>query len=416
MAEWLIIRLAGDQSASYMVADGAGRQIVAPRAGSLEDATPHAAGRRVGLLVPGSDVLLTDAEVPARATGAKLAQIVPFALEEQLAEDIDGLQFAVGRREPMATRLPVAVVSRVLLDGWLAQVRAARMEPDAVFADSTLLPANPGQAIALVDTDTVLVRAAGGQPTTLPLAALPEALELLLPPVDGISAGPAGLAGGGLVVYANQAQWQLYQAQFEALRGRFERLSVQLLPEGPLPLLAQSVSQPDVINLLQGGYAPASSAGLGWKAWRTAAALLAGLLVLHAIGDVTWLMSLRKTERRLDSAIADTVRQSVPGITDTHNARSIMEAKLRQAQDASESSGLLAMLSAVSQARAGAPGTSIQSLSFRDGSLEMQVNGPGADALDHISQQLRSSGWQADLTSTNTAGSAYQGHILVKPH
>jgi len=414
MAEWLIIRLTGAETPTFMVADGDGRQVEAARSGTLAEASQRSAGRRVCLVVPGSDVLLTDAEVPPRATGARLAQVVPFALEEQLAEDIDNLQFALGRRDANATRIPVAVVSRALLDGWLAQLRAARLEPDAIQADSTLLPDNPGQAIALLDSDSILVRPAGGQATTLPLAALPEALELLLPATDG-AAAPAGLAGGGLVVYASREQWQQYQAPFEALRGRLERLSVQLLADGPLPFLARSLTQPAAINLLQGSYTPAAATSLGWKAWRTAAALFAGLLVLHGVGNMAQLAALKKAERRLDTETASLVRQSLPGVTDTRNARHIVEAKLRLAQGATDSSGLLAMLAAVSQARATAPGTTVQSLSYRDGSLEMQVNGTGADALDHISQQLRANGWQADLTSTNTAGSAYQGHILVKP-
>jgi hypothetical protein len=45
----------------------------------------------------------------------------------------------------------------------------------------------------------------------------------------------------------------------------------------------------------------------------------------------------------------------------------------------------------------------------------MQINGPGADALEHLSQQLRTDGWQADLTSTNATGNTYLGHILIKP-
>jgi hypothetical protein len=33
-----------------------------------------------------------------------------------------------------------------------------------------------------------------------------------------------------------------------------------------------------------------------------------------------------------------------------------------------------------------------------------------------MSQQLRSSGWQADLTSGNTVGSGYEGRIQIRAH
>jgi len=84
-------------------------------------------------------------------------------------------------------------------------------------------------------------------------------------------------------------------------------------------------------------------------------------------------------------------------------------------QGSTDSSGLLAMLSAVSAARNGANGTALQALSYRQGSLELQVTAPGVTALDHISQQLRSGGWQAELTSGTSGSGTYQGHIQMKP-
>src|SRR5580704_5375173 len=140
MADWLLIRLGNDpQLVDYLTADAAGRIVAPLRAGPLALAATQAAGHRICVLAPASDVLLTDAEVPARS-GQRVQQIVPYALEEQLAEDIDSLQFAVGRRVGDAARIPVAVVSRTLLESWLAQLRAAGLEPECVYADSSLVP------------------------------------------------------------------------------------------------------------------------------------------------------------------------------------------------------------------------------------------------------------------------------------
>src|SRR3984885_1275477 len=118
MADWLIIRLprAPAEQASWIVVDARGGAVEAPAGGPLELAQPAAAGRHVCVLVPGTDVLLMEPELPAKA-GTKLAQMVPYALEEQLAEDIDDLHFAIGRRTETnarragdAARTPVAVV------------------------------------------------------------------------------------------------------------------------------------------------------------------------------------------------------------------------------------------------------------------------------------------------------------------
>lgn len=413
MADWLLIRLANDPgSVEYLTADAAGRIVTALHSGPLAAVAQLAPSRRVCVLVPASDVLLTDAEVPAKS-GARTQQIVPFALEEQVAEDIDSLHFAVGRRVGESARIPVAVVSRSLIDGWLSQLHAAGLTPECLYADSSLIPDNPGQAVLLLSGDSVMLRTAGGAPVTLPLNALAEALELLRP-VQSPVAEAIAFGGNGLVVYAGEAEWQQYGAMVEAVRDQFEGLSVQLLPDGPLGLFARSLPGSTAINLLQGGYAPVSPLAGGLKAWRIAAAMLVGLLVLHGLGSAAQLLMLKRAERRLDQSISETFEQAMPGEHNTSNARRRMEARLTAVQGSTDSSGLLAMLSAVAQARAGASGTALQAVSYRAGLLELQVAAPGADALDHISQQLRSGGWQADLTSGTASSGAYQGRIQMK--
>jgi general secretion pathway protein L len=409
MADWLLIRISNDPAeVDYLTSDAAGRIVEALRSGPWSEAAQHAAGRRICVLAPASDVLLTEAEVPAKS-GARFQQIVPFALEEQLAQDIDSLHFAVGRRIGESPRIPVAVVSRALIEGWLAQMRGAGIEPECLYADSSLVPENPGQAVLVLSGDSVILRAAGSSPVTLPLAALEEALQLLRPdPAQG------SFGGNGLVIYTGEAEWQLYGATVEAMRADFEGLSVQLLPEGPLGLFAQSLPGTSAINLLQGPYAPESPLAGGFKAWRIAAAMLLGLLVLHGIGGITQLLMLHRTERRLDQSISETFRQTMQGEQNTSNARRRMEARLISLQGSTDSAGLLAMLSAVAQARAGAAGTTVQALSFRDGLLELQMTAPAVGVHDHMSQELRMGGWQADLTSGTSSGGSYQGHIQMK--
>ncbi|HTV80151.1 MAG TPA: type II secretion system protein GspL [Steroidobacteraceae bacterium] len=426
MADWLLIRIGTDPgTVDYLAADGAGRILTAARCGPLGEAAQHQAGRRVCVLAPASDVLLTDAEVPLKS-GTRYQQIVPFALEEQLAEDIESLHFAVGKRVGDSPRLPVAVVSRALLDGWLNHLRDAGITPDCLYADASLVPENPGQAVLVLSGDSVILRTAQGAPVTLPLTALTEALQLLRPaPGPAAAAGEPAAAqprsavaefgGHGLVVYAGESEWRQYGATIEAVRADFEGLSVQLLQDGPLGLFAQALPGTSAINLLQGSYAPPSPLAGGFKAWRVAAAMLVGLLALHALGSAAQLVMLKRTERRLDASIGETFEQAMPGEHNSSNARRRMEARMASLQGSTDSSGLLAMLSAVAHARGAAAGTAVQALSYRAGTLELQVTAPGATALDQISQQLRSGGWQADLTSGTSSSGAYQGRIQMKP-
>ena len=90
MADWLLLRPphAGAELATWLVVDAHGAPISPPQSGPLALAAARVPGRRVCVLVGGADVLLAQPEVPIKA-GAKLQQLVPYALEEQLAEDIE---------------------------------------------------------------------------------------------------------------------------------------------------------------------------------------------------------------------------------------------------------------------------------------------------------------------------------------
>ncbi len=191
--------------------------------------------------------------------GTKLQQVVPFALEEQLADDIDDLHFAIGKRATDSTRMPVAVVRRSLMDEWLTLLKSNGLDPEAIYTESDLLPENPGQAIALMEEDVVIVRPPSGSPITLPVEALAEALEIAQQGTPELAA----TGGRGLILYTGAAEWHQHSAKIEALRERFDGIKIQLLSAGPLALFGQQLPTAVPINLLQGTYAPTTARTVG---------------------------------------------------------------------------------------------------------------------------------------------------------
>jgi general secretion pathway protein L len=407
MADWLLLRLprTPEQGATWLIVDARGAPTGLPQAGPLALAAARAAGRRVAVLVPASDVLLAEPDVPVKA-GAKLQQLVPYALEEQLADDIEDLHFSVGKRVGESLRTPVAVVARALLEEWLSTLRSSGIEPEAMYADSDLLPLNPGQAVALLEEDAVVVRPPGGSPVTLPADALGEALEIARSGTD------AATGARGLILYTGPAEWQRHSAQVEAARPQFDGIKVQLLTGGPLALFGQQLPAGTAINLLQGAYTPTASRAVGFRAWRVAVILLGCLVGLHVAGKAAELQLLKKREHQVDSSIRDTYRSAMHGEPGYADARRRMEQRLTVARGAG--GGLLPALQAIAQARDAVPGTSVQAVNFHNGSLEMKLSAPDAASLDRLSQSLRSGGWQADLTGGNNVASGYEGRMLVR--
>jgi general secretion pathway protein L len=411
MADWLLLRLprTPQQQATWLIVDARGAAAGPPQGGPLSLAAPRAAGRHVVVLVPGAEVLLAQPELPPAKAGTRLQQLVPYALEEQLAEDIEELHFAIGRRQADAPRVPVAVVARKLMDEWTTLLKSSGLEPEALYADSELLPQNPGQAVALLEEDAVVVRPPSGTVVTLPADALEEALDIALAGLE------PGTGGRGLILYTGAAEWHRHATRVEAARERFEGIQIQLLTGGPLALFAQQLPNAAATNLLQGPYTPVTPHPVGWSAWRVAAMLLAGFIGLHIAGKAAELTVLKHANRRLDTSIEQVFETAMPGQPDPYEARRQMEQRLAAVRASEGSGGFMQALQALVQAHRAAPEAVLEALTFRDGALELKASAPTVESLDRLSRQLQQQGWQAHLVAGTPMGAAYEGRIQMRP-
>src|SRR5687767_12373522 len=158
MSELLVIRLKGapdpatDLSSTEVewlfIEGGSGRRGHV-HCGALAEIAPESVGRKVIVLVPGTDILLAEPVVPLKG-GVKLAQVVPFALEEQLGTDIDDLHFAFGKRDKRPG-IPVAVASHARMEAWLGALRAAGIQTDTVYPETALLPVTPNGVTLVIE-------------------------------------------------------------------------------------------------------------------------------------------------------------------------------------------------------------------------------------------------------------------------
>ena len=221
MTDWLMLQLPRtvDGTCTWMPARDHGQAISAPQSGTLAQAAEQAVGRRVALIVASGDVLLTDVELPLKS-GVRAQQVVAYALEEQLAADIETLHFAVGARDEASGRTSVAVVTRTLMSRWLAELAAAYIATSVVCAEASLLPDNPGHTVLMLEDDTLSLRRAGQSAQSLPGEDFGAALDALI---------GTDLATEHLIFYVSPQDWQRRSGEVEAQRARCASLKVQLL-------------------------------------------------------------------------------------------------------------------------------------------------------------------------------------------
>jgi general secretion pathway protein L len=411
MSESLVIHLRDGAAPQWLVCNDDGQVIVNAVSGELAQATAMSAGRRVAVIIPASEALTTDSDAPAKSA-AKLAQVVPYALEERVADEIENLHFAIGERPEAGARVPVVVVARARVEAWLAEMRAAGLAPQAIYSAASLLPAMPGQMIALLDGDTLTVRIGEAPAMVLPTLSITDAFEMALATqqsqIAGLEAPPLGL-----LLYTGHDEWQAHQDAIDALRDRFTGVKVQLLPSGPISVLAPAAAAGDAVNILQGALAVASPVEARWRSWRIAAMLAGALVLLHVGARWFELSRLQKNEAVLDAGIEDAFRAAMPGQQNATNARRRVEQRLAEVRSGGGGT-LLPALGALATARSAAPGANIEGITFRDGTLQLRISAPDAASLDAIGQQLRAAQWQADILGGSANGDAYRGNMQIK--
>ena len=407
MSETLVIRLraADEAPASWLVVDENGARSGPLVNGPVADALNLAATRRVVLLLPGSDVTLAEPELPLRG-GARLAQVVPYALEEQLASDVDTLHFAVGTRGTGAAGTPVAIVSRSLMQRWHDQCEAAGITADAAYSDAAAVPGSPGGCTLLLDETLLYVRRADALPFVLDAAPLPEVLDSLLPPPED-GAEP----GEHVSFYCSAADYERHRDVIEGLRPRTATLQVKLLPDGPLPLMAAQAAGGAGVNLLQGAFAPRSTLGTRFKEWRLPAALAAGTALLFVANQGLGWWQARKAEQALDMQIAEVFAQILPG-QPVVDPRAQIQGVL--SAGAKGGGGLLPAMTLLAQAMAQAPAARIEAMSFRGNALELRLTAPTVESLDGIKQSMSRDGVTAEIQSATPRDGVVEGRLQVR--
>jgi len=413
MPHTLLLRLPapGQEDTEWLLIDDAGEPATARQRGPLSLAAAVGRSAKVIVIAPATQILLAEPELPP-GSGVRLARAVPFALEEQLTEDIDHLFFALGKRRA-GGGTPVAVLSRSVLEGWLSDLTAAGIEPAAIYADMSLLPQNPGQSVLWLEQGRLSVRRPGKLPFAVELTPVTEAMIVAGVIADPLAAGAGSHTMESAILYATREDWAIVQDEIETLADRFAALKIQLLPDGPLPWLARSLEGTDAVNLLQGEFSPTPT-GVPWRKWRTAAALAAGLLAVHVAADAVQLRQAKHESAALDAEIAQLFSASMPAVA-MKDARRQMQTRLDRIRHSGPGpQHFLRTLQALSEAVSAGPNTTIDSMSYREDLLDMKVTAPSLAALSQLSQRVGKQGLSAEIQSSTPVGSGVEAHLQVR--
>lgn len=403
-----MLRLEGDGStARWAVFDDDGRLVAPAGGGALEQAAEAARGRRLLVLVPGLEVISAEASLP-NASAARLRKMLPFSLEDTLAEDIDELFFALGPRRD-GDRVRSAIVSRARLEGWLAALGAAGLTPQAVYSEAEGVPETPGTLTLVIEGERVY----GRVPDRPPFVFEGLSLDAILDTLDA-SRAEADAPVGHAVIYLDARAQEVFEQDLRALPARIASTDVKLMADGAWYRLASTLAREPGINLLQGAYAPKSNwAGL-IRPWRLAASLLLAAFLLVVLGRGAEYLVLRHEDAALTARLTDACAKSV-GARQLASCRTEVQRRLAASGQASTGSDrdFLETLAAVASSQGGAK-SRIQAMSYRNAIMDLQVVVPDVPTLDAFVESVeRSNRYQANIQSTTPGKDGIEGRVQV---
>jgi general secretion pathway protein L len=417
MAEFLVIRLGNNpaQSADWIAVDGNGTRRTSPVTGPLAEAVKDVGSRSVIALVPAASVLSTSVDIPIKG-GARLRAALPFALEEQLADDVEDLHFATGQRGESGL-LPVTVVSRDQMTAWVAALDAAGIVADQMIPENHGLARIPGTLSLLIADDQIMFND-GAESEFVMQGVKPSDALAVAGVLDESSDNNRADSkpSGHLLVYCEPEANQRFEHDWNALRHELASLDINLLPDGVLPRLAVTVAAGRGINLLQGRFGANTNYASLFQPWKYAAALLLALFVVAFGSKAVDYYRLTQEQANLKEQFTAEYRQIRPNDNrDIVDPTSMLNAIRRSTGAPSTAEVFLPSIAQLSLALQQNTAAEIEAISYRAGVVDVRLTAPDVATLDNIQRIVSTSGrFSASIQSTDQVGDKVSSRIQIR--
>ena len=386
----------------WAVADDRGSLVSDPAAGTLAEASAAVEGRRSTLVVPGNDVLLAEALVPG-GSQARAMQAIPFALEEQLADDVEKLHFALGSKD-RDDNYPVAITDRSTMDTVSEQCQEAGLRPTSIVPETLALPMleavdfDEVSWTALLDEDQAVIRLNGHKGFATDTSVASFMLE-------GAKGDLAEDSSPLLTIYTTDPETNLVVPT---------GVDTELRDcESRLALYAEGLASEPNINLLQGSYNPKTQFDKTWKPWRWTAALAAVLVGTLFASKWFDYRALKAEESYIDREIATAFESALPGVR--------MQRPRRQIQDAlsgdgtGNTSNFTNQLAEIAASLSTQPQTKVRTIGFRNGSFDLDLNTDAVPTMDALKSELSKRGaLELTLRSSNREKDTVRARVRIE--
>lgn len=360
--------------------------------------------RQVILFISSEYVLHTKADIPKKQK-RYASRIVPFLIEDQLAEPVQDYHIAYNARLITGEDIEVLAINLEKFSEWLAQLEACGLKPDEAFSDLQFIDAADNTMTVMISGKKCWIRSGKYVALCTESEALPEVLKQVqrqsptINDIKYITCAP----DGNTTSYADTLKATIPVKTFNSIStdGIFAYLINNYLFS----------NTPERVNLLQGKFkktSPANSAQITRHLLKIAAAWFFTMLAINA-GQVTYYYIESKYYREQTLTL---YKQFFPADTKIIDPRKQAETHLSSPH---LSSGFLSIMNKVSLGLSGYSklAGSAKTMSYEDVSkqLVLTLQADSVEIINKLMEQLRQAGVNGRIQSVMNNASGIIGVI-----
>jgi len=359
------------------------------------------------VLISGTAVLLTQATIPSKQR-SHILQALPFALEEELAENIENLHFALGSREGKSDKIAVAVIARAVLDDIMQQLQSVNIKADSIMPDFLAVPQSAESWSLFYYENKVLVRSAQYAGFSIEKENIVSFLQMSL--AESEAEKPKQL-----IVFKDKKPI----SDIKALHAVNLPIKAKNHIRSALAWLAQGLADTvPALNLLQGDYRPVNKTAHTWRRWRLTAILLLSLGLLQIIAQGIEYQGLKRQRAELNAQIEEIYKQTFPEARKIVNPRVQMEQQLKNLRLQHGATGnednFLFLFNQISIPLRQAKGLNIQRIDYRDGQFDIHLEVADWQAWEYLKRKLEALNLSVEKQSATSTNTVVQSHLRIQ--
>lgn len=366
--------------------------------GEASALTAAAKDRMVTVVVPAEDVLLTAVELP-KMNRSRMLQAIPFALEEQIIEDVEQMHFAAGLYHA-GEQSPVVVAARAKMKAWLAGLQAMNITPDVMIPAIYAVPHAEGSWHALVN-DVAVVR------TGL---------------ISGFACDKNNI-GEMLSLALSTATVQPQQIDLDSAHTAALQIDLpapvnlrQVTTNDLLEMMARQAVTTPPVNMLQGDFQSKRSRGLPklGSVVKIGAYLAAVWIFLLFLYPVVSFAILNQRASEIKDQIAVIYKRHFPNSSSIVAPRDRMQQKINKLNADLGDNRFLLMMASVGKGLSQATGVTLKRLDFQNNVMLLEISAASSEIFSNFTDALTQQGLRVKQQNANLNGTRVNATLEIE--